>query len=70
MCAGALGPLDHAGRATLAHRIIDDPVLAERLAAEHGSAPTSAFVALCCDASPAGHVLPPQVDLGPMRTAP
>lgn len=63
------GTLDHAGRSTLARRIVDDPTLAERLAAEHRDEPTSTFVAACCDAARRGRY-EPKVDLGPMRTAP
>lgn len=61
------GPLDHASRATLARRIVEDPVLAERLAFEHASEHTSAFVASCCDAARRVRY-EPRVDLGPMRT--
>ncbi len=63
------GPLDHAGRARLARRIVDDPALAERLALEHKDEPTSAFVAACCDVARRARY-EPRVDLGPLRTAP
>lgn len=62
------GPLDHAGRATLARRIVDDSGLAEQLAIEHASEPTSAFVASCCDVARRARY-EPRVDLGPMRTS-
>jgi ATPase family associated with various cellular activities (AAA) len=42
------GTLDFDSRAVLARRIVDDPALAEQLAADHGDAPISAFVATCC----------------------
>lgn len=45
------GTLGYPERAALARRIVDDPALAERLACEHTSVPTSAFVAACCDAA-------------------
>lgn len=62
------GSLDHASRATLARRIVDDPALAERLAIEHTAMSTSAFVAACCDVARRARYTS-QVDLGPMRTS-
>lgn len=64
------GPLDHAGRTTLARRIVDDPALAEQLAISHASEHTSAFVATCCDVARRVRYEGSRVDLGPMRTAP
>jgi hypothetical protein len=63
------GLLDHAGRVALAKRIVDDPMLAERLACEHSGGQISAFVAACCDAARRARY-EPVVDLGPLRTAP
>lgn len=45
------GLLDAAARGVLARRIVDDPVLAEKLVLENLTCSTSAFVAACCAAA-------------------
>lgn len=62
------GPLDHAGRVTLARRIVEDPALAERLAFSHATQNISAFVATCCDVARRVRYAS-EIDLGPMRTS-
>lgn len=58
--------LDHAGRALLASRIVDDPAMAERLAIEHEGEQISTFVQACCAAARRARY-EPAINLGPMR---
>lgn len=64
------GPLDHMDRLSLARRIVDDESLAARLAMENAETAISGFVAACCEAARKARYDEPQVNLGPMRTAP
>lgn len=64
------GPLDYTDKLVLARRIIDDESLAARLALERKDEPISTFVAACCEAARRARYDEPQVDLGPLRTAP
>lgn len=60
------GPLGLQERMELAHRIVEDPALATRLAVEHEGAQVSTLVSACCAAARRNRY---KIDMGPMRTS-